>query len=120
MRFHLAQGYAASKILNEQNPPVSKWLCQLAQVNLYNGHRTVVVVVVHLAHQTVCMQFTNLTRMLVGANHHKSCLCIHACHLPTSPSHCHLPGTLHSKQMAILEVTLVTHGCISISPVSYM
>jgi len=40
------QGHAGSKILHQQNPPVLNWRCQLMQVNLYNGRKTVVVVVV--------------------------------------------------------------------------
>jgi len=39
------QGHAGSKTLHQQNPPVN-WMCQLTQVNVFNGHETVMVVVV--------------------------------------------------------------------------
>jgi len=35
-----------SKTLHQQNPPVLNWRCRLTQVNLYNGRKTVFVVVV--------------------------------------------------------------------------
>jgi len=35
-----------SKILHQQNPPVLNWWCGLMLVDLYNGCKTVVVVVV--------------------------------------------------------------------------
>jgi len=38
--------HAGSKTLLEQNPPVLNYGCQLMQVVLYNGPKTVVVVVV--------------------------------------------------------------------------
>jgi len=38
------QGHAGSKTLFQQNPPVLNWGCQLTQVVLYNGRKTVVVV----------------------------------------------------------------------------
>ena len=40
------QGHAHSKTLHQQNPPVLNGRCQLMQVDLYNGHKTVAVVVV--------------------------------------------------------------------------
>jgi len=40
------QGHADSKTLLQQNPPVLNWGCQLTQVVLYNGRKTVVIVVV--------------------------------------------------------------------------
>ena len=33
---------AGSKTLHQQNPPVLNWRCQVIQVELYNGHKTVV------------------------------------------------------------------------------
>jgi len=42
------QGHAGSKALQQQNPPVLNWKCRLTQVDLYNGRKTVVVVVVGL------------------------------------------------------------------------
>ena len=38
--------HVGSKTLYQQNPPVLNWRCQLTQVDLHNGHKTVVVVVV--------------------------------------------------------------------------
>ena len=38
------QGHADSKTLHQQNPPILNWRCRLTQVDLYNGHKTVVVV----------------------------------------------------------------------------
>ena len=38
------QGHTDSKTLHQQNPPVRNWRCRLTQVDLYNGHKTVVVV----------------------------------------------------------------------------
>jgi len=38
------QGHAGSKTLHRQNPPVVNWRCWLTQADLYNGHKTVVVV----------------------------------------------------------------------------
>jgi len=32
--------------LHQNNPPVLKWRCRLMQVDLYNGHKMVVVAVV--------------------------------------------------------------------------
>ena len=40
------QGHADSKTLHQQNPSVLNWRCQLMQVDLYNGCKTMVVVVV--------------------------------------------------------------------------
>jgi len=40
------QGHAGSKTLHQQNPPVLNWRCQLTQVDLYDGRKMVVVVVV--------------------------------------------------------------------------
>jgi len=40
------QGHAGSKTLLQQNPPVLNWGCRLIQVNMYNGCKTVVLVVV--------------------------------------------------------------------------
>ena len=40
------QGHAGSKTLHQQNPPVLNGRCRLMQVDLYNGHKTVAVVVV--------------------------------------------------------------------------
>jgi len=40
------QGHAGSKTLHQQNPPVLNWRCQLTQVDLYDGRKIVVVVVV--------------------------------------------------------------------------
>jgi len=40
------QGHAGSKTLHEQNPPVLNWRCRLTQVDLYNGRKMVLVVVV--------------------------------------------------------------------------
>ena len=34
-----------NKTLRQQNPPVLNWRCRLTQVDLYNGRKTVVVVV---------------------------------------------------------------------------
>ena len=42
--FH-QQGHAGSKTLHQQNPRVLNWRCQLTQVDLYNGRKTVVAVV---------------------------------------------------------------------------
>jgi len=39
------QGNAGSKTLHPHNPSVLNWRCQLMQVDLYNGRKTVVVVV---------------------------------------------------------------------------
>jgi len=36
------------KTLHQQNPPVLKWRCLLMQVDLYNGRKTDVVIVVYL------------------------------------------------------------------------
>ena len=38
------QGHEGSKTLHQQNTPVLNWMCQLTQVDLYNGHKLVVVV----------------------------------------------------------------------------
>jgi len=38
------QVHASSKTLHKQNPPVLNWRCWLTQVDLYNGRKTVVVV----------------------------------------------------------------------------
>ena len=51
-----------SKTLHPQNPPVLNWRCQLTQVDLYSGRKTVVVV---LCVQIICyfsssVQFTVL------------------------------------------------------------
>jgi len=35
-----------SKTLHQENPQLLNWRCQLTQIDLYNGHKTVVVVVV--------------------------------------------------------------------------
>ena len=43
------QGYAGSKTLHQWNPPVLNWRCRLMQIDLYNGSKTEVVVVVLLA-----------------------------------------------------------------------
>ena len=40
----IEQGHAGSKTLHQQNPPVLNQRCQLTKVDLYNGHKTVVVV----------------------------------------------------------------------------
>ena len=40
------QGHSCSKTLHQQNPPVLNWRFRLQQVDLYTGHKTVVVVVV--------------------------------------------------------------------------
>jgi len=37
--------HAGSKTLHQQNPPVVNWRCWPTQVDLYNGRKTVVVVV---------------------------------------------------------------------------
>jgi len=37
---------AVKLCINKQNPPVLNWRCWLTQVDLYNGCKTVVVVVV--------------------------------------------------------------------------
>ena len=42
------QGHAGRKTLRQQNPPVLNWRCRLTQVDLYNGRKTVVVLVVLL------------------------------------------------------------------------
>jgi len=39
--------------LHQQNPPVLNWRCWLTQVDLYNGRKTVVVVVVVLEENTL-------------------------------------------------------------------
>jgi len=36
----------AVKTLHQQNPPVLHWRCWLMQVDVYNGHKTVIDVVV--------------------------------------------------------------------------
>ena len=40
------QGHAGSKTLHQQNNPVLNRRCQLMQVDLYNGHKMVVVIAV--------------------------------------------------------------------------
>ena len=40
------QGHAGSKTLHQQNPPVLNWRCRLTRVDVYNGRKTVVMVVV--------------------------------------------------------------------------
>jgi len=42
------QWHAGSQTLHEQNPPVLNWRFRLTQVELYNGHRTVVAWVVYM------------------------------------------------------------------------
>ena len=39
------------KTLHQQDPPVLNWRCRLTQVDLYNGHKTMVVVVGMLEQQ---------------------------------------------------------------------
>ena len=39
------QGLTGSKTFHQQNPPVLNWRCRIIQVDLYNGHKTTVVVV---------------------------------------------------------------------------
>ena len=46
------QGPASSKTLHQQNPPVLNWRCQLTQVDLYNGRKMVVMVVVVVTQHT--------------------------------------------------------------------
>jgi len=41
-----SKGTGGSKTLHQQNTPVLNWRCGLMQVDLYNGHKTVVVVAV--------------------------------------------------------------------------
>jgi len=41
----LLRGHAGRKTLHQQNPPVLNWRCRLAQVDMYNGRKTGVVVV---------------------------------------------------------------------------
>jgi len=38
---------SGSKTLHRQNPPVLNWRCQLTQIDLNNGCKTVIVVVVY-------------------------------------------------------------------------
>jgi len=41
------QGHAGSKTLQKkQNPPVLNWRCQLKQVDLYKGHKMVVLIII--------------------------------------------------------------------------
>jgi len=40
------QGHAGSKTLHQQNSPVLNWGCRLLQVDLFNGYKADVVVVV--------------------------------------------------------------------------
>ena len=65
----------AVKHLHQQNPPVLNWRCQLTQVDLYNGHKMVVVVVVaEVAKNLKCIiwpwpcpagwQFVSLPRLI--------------------------------------------------------
>jgi len=46
------QWYADSKTVHQQNPPVINRRCRLTQVDLYNGHITVVVVVLLYIYST--------------------------------------------------------------------
>jgi len=39
------QRHVGSKTLHQENSLVLNWRCQIKQVDLYNGHKTVVVVV---------------------------------------------------------------------------
>jgi len=57
-------GHASSKTLHQQNPPVLNWRCWLMQVDLYNGHKMVVVVVVVVTyHMLTCSQLGLLGMM---------------------------------------------------------
>jgi len=46
MRWLPLQRHAGSKTLHQQKPPVLNWRCRLTQVDLHNGRKMVVVVVV--------------------------------------------------------------------------
>jgi len=52
------QGHGGSKTLRQQNPPFLNWKCWLTQVDLYNGHKTVVVVVVVITVEDRCILLT--------------------------------------------------------------
>jgi len=41
----VSKGMQAVKLCNKQNPPVLNWRCRLMHVDLYNGHKTMAVVV---------------------------------------------------------------------------
>ena len=43
------RGHAGSKTLDQQNPPVLKWTCRLMHVDLYNGCKMVVVVLLYFS-----------------------------------------------------------------------
>jgi len=42
--FSLIQTHCSHKILQLLNPPVVNWRCWLTQVDVYTGHKTIVVV----------------------------------------------------------------------------
>jgi len=48
--------------LHKQNPPVLNWRCWLTQVDLYNGHKMVGVVVVH----SLSSQYSCSTSIAIG------------------------------------------------------
>ena len=48
MRWLTSATACGIKTLHQQNPPVLKWRCLLMQVDLYNGRKTDVVIVVYL------------------------------------------------------------------------
>jgi len=57
------QGHADSKTVHQQNPPVLNWRCQLMQVDLYNGRKTVVVVGVWFRTLQTCHNFRRWFRL---------------------------------------------------------
>jgi len=66
------QGHAGSKTLHRLNPPVLNWRCRLTQVDLYNGRKTVVVVVGQC--DLECM--LPLLQLFVCGNDKRPCDCV--------------------------------------------
>ena len=59
---------ACNKTLHQQNPPVFNWRCRLMQVDLYNGHKAVVVVLCH----TCMLSDSDCEQLLMSFIHSKT------------------------------------------------
>ena len=62
------QGHAGSKTFHQQNPPVLNWRCQITQVDLYNGGKTVVVVVIGQLMESGFDQYCMNLQLLILSN----------------------------------------------------